>query len=422
MNASRDFTPKCNPSVADDKHMHSRQTCTPTAAFARWLTSCAIACCAAALLLASLRAAAAAAGQITVAGRSLPHHSPAYEATRRVLPNDFRSYESRSFAVLSNEHARWTQVQLGRLEAAHREFHRFTASLALHPAPLRHKLVCVLFHEKRDFVGFAASQDNLSSSWSLGYYSPRTDRIVFYNGQNQENADEFAAKRVIATTIHEAVHQLSFHTGIQTIHVQYPLWINEGLATSFETDCPDRAFGPDHDFPPRRDRFNTLLAEKRLIPLRVLAQLDAMPDDRQETVFTVYNESYAFFSWIARHRKPQLRDYLDLMLKEPPGRPAGQRHLELFEQAFGDADRLQDAWLRDERRQLACTSSPVRRQRWLPSPKLPGSLPATRRTACPSADRLAAAPADVPLLFHLDRQNTSRDPHQHLLTHLGAAP
>ena len=38
------------------------------------------------------------------------------------------------------------------------------------------------------------------------------------------------------------------------------------------------------------------------------------------------------------------------MLKEPPGRPTPQRHLELFKQAFGDVDAVEEAWLRFENR------------------------------------------------------------------------
>jgi hypothetical protein len=292
------------------------------------------------------------------ADQRLTAESTAYKAARRALPGGFRTFETGRYVVFSDEHIPWTQSQLGRLEATYEQFHRFCRSLGMPRPPLRHKLVCVLFREKGDFTRFAVGQDQMNSSWSLGYYSPRHDRIVFYNGEAEEDADEFASKRLIATTIHEAIHQLSFHTGLQTIHVQYPLWINEGLATSFETDSPDEAFGPDHEFPPRRQRFNTLLEDGDLIPLRTFVQLDRMPDSRPETIFTVYNQSYAFFTWLARERKKQLREYLSVMLREPPGRPSPARQLELFEEAFGDVDHVEEAWLAEERRQLAQVPPP----------------------------------------------------------------
>jgi len=92
------------------------------------------------------------------------------------------------------------------------------------------------------------------------------------------------------------------------------------------------------------------LAAERLIPLRSFVGLDRMPDGRRETVHTVYNQAYGLASWLARERPGQLRAYLIAMLKEPPGRPTRQRHLALFEQAFGDVDAVEEAWLRFENR------------------------------------------------------------------------
>jgi len=118
--------------------------------------------------------------------------------------------------------------------------------------------------------------------------------MVFFDVESERGADEFAAARAIATTVHEAVHHLSYHTRIQKAAVQYPLWSGEGLATAFETSTPDKQFGPEYDFPPRRERFDRLLAAERLIPLRSFVGLDRMPDGRRETVHTVYNQAYAF--------------------------------------------------------------------------------------------------------------------------------
>ena len=48
-----------------------------------------------------------------------------------------------------------------------------------------------------------------------------------------------------------------------------------------------------------------------------------------------------------------MRDYLGALKKERPGRPTGQRHLELFEAAFGDVHCLEHKWLRYERARMA---------------------------------------------------------------------
>ena len=118
---------------------------------------------------------------------------------------------------------------------------------------------------------------------------------------------DLADDRATGTTVHEAIHQLMFHTGVQTPHIEYPLWICEGLATAFETDDPDAAFGPDHEYAPRRDRFDLLLGADQLIELRQLVTYARMPDDSDETVQALYHQSYALVTWMSRFRRDELR-------------------------------------------------------------------------------------------------------------------
>ncbi len=279
--------------------------------------------------------------------------SESYEATRELLPKSFRVYDTARFVILSNVGRRRARAQADLLEQTHAEFRRHTERLRLRPLPRRHKLVCVLLRSRSEFLEFASRHE----SWAMGYYSPRNHRTVFYDGAAEPDADPFAQQRSVATTIHEAIHQLHYHTRVQTRYVQYPLWSCEGLATAFETDRSADPFGPDHEFRPRQERFRRLLSEDRLLSLRAFIQLDRMPDSRRETVHIVYNQSYALVSWLARYRRHRLREYLMVMLREPPGRPSPQRHLELFEQAFGDVDVLEQAWLLREKTQLGASAS-----------------------------------------------------------------
>ena len=182
----------------------------------------------------------------------------------------------------------------------------------------------------------------------MGYYSPLNDRIVLYDGRSEVDADEFTDNRTIATTIHEAVHQLHFHTGVMNIHIQYPLWLCEGLATNFESNSTKRDFGPEQDFQPRREHFRSLVDSNKLLPLKSLVQLDALPDTNQQTSFTIYNQSYALVCWLINKRPKEFSNYLMMLRSEPPGRPTGKRHLELFEKAFGDTIKLQKQWLNYE--------------------------------------------------------------------------
>lgn len=297
----------------------------------------------------------------------LERESNRYQAAHAFL-GKFREYESHHYAVLSNAKASWTREQLARLERAHDAFQRHCRSLGLRPLPLRHKLVCVFFKSRDEYARFARSHDRMTVDWVYGYYTPRGDRVMLFDGEREEHADEFAHARAIATTLHEAIHQLHYHTHVQSMYVQYPLWIGEGLATAFETEDPTRTFGPEQEYAPRRRRFENLLERDELLSLSKLVRAERMPQNDVKAVHAFYCESYALVTWLVRNRPRELADYLERMLREPFGRPGADRHVELFEAAFGDIVKLEKAWLRDEERALAdarLTRDPLEEQRLL---------------------------------------------------------
>ena len=332
----------------------------------------------------------------------LQFESPVYRAARNLLPPRFAKTETKRFVVLSDADANWTRTQIERIERAHHQFMRFANRLDLAPLPLEHKLVCVLFARQDDYLKFAGEQDNVKDAWIAGYYSPRHDWIVFYDIRSNSDVKKASAKldrmerdfsswalgavgatnphdepevgalhdavcryhqhfavekqkladfterAVIATTVHEAIHHLMFHTRVQLRTVEYPLWISEGMATAFETDSPNQAFGPDHDFKPRRNEFVRLVREDKLLPLQELVTLTAMPNADPDTISAVYHGSYALVTWMCRHRQSELRKYFNTMQREPTGRSTRERHLVIFESIFGEVERVERAWMRHE--------------------------------------------------------------------------
>ncbi len=304
--------------------------------------------------------------------------SDVYNRTHRLLPDRFLDYETKQFIVISDAAPGWSRQQAHLLDRTHHQFNRFTKRLGIRPRPLRHKLVCVLFQEHRDYRRFAEANDGVTAQWISGYYSPKHDRIVFYNietnpdfaealrvsetAQRMTRAGEGHApagrsrlrdeykKAATATVVHEAVHQLAFHTRIQSPQIQNPLWLSEGLATSFETDRPNMSFGPDYEYDLREEQFTELLEDGKLIALRDLVTYSHMPDNQDDTIAAVYHQSYALVRWMSRFRRSELRRFMNDLRSEVPGRPTPRRHLELFEKTFGDVDRLERAWLRYERK------------------------------------------------------------------------
>ncbi len=297
------------------------------------------------------------------ADEPLPKESRSYRSARSALPARFVETQTQRFVVLSDANPAWTESQAALLEQTYHQFERYFRKLQIAPGSLRHKLVCVLFDRLEDYQQFARTNDGVTAAWISGYYSPRHDRVVFYDieansytetlaswgQQSREALASHQARAVIATTVHEAVHQLIFHTGVQSARIQNPLWISEGLATSFETDRPAETFGPDRDYSVRVRELQRLLEADQLIPLRRLVQYTEMPDDRDETIAAVYHQSYALVTWMTRFRRLELARYIQELREEPSGRPSGARHLEIFESVFGDTDELETKWLRYER-------------------------------------------------------------------------
>jgi len=322
--------------------------------------------------------------------------SEPYRTARALLPDRFAEFETKRFIILSDADVLWTREQAGRLERAHFQFERFVKRMKFDAVPLRHKLVVVLFRDRSDYRRFAQAHDGVSDPRMGGYYAPAADRSAFYDvesspdmlearttldemhnrareldhetrragtdeelnaadreharayrqhvEQETERVEQFAIQATISTTIHEAIHHLFFHTGIQSPHVQHPVWLSEGLATAFETDRPNEAFGPQREYEPRRRRFLKLLEEDRLLPLRELVTI--------AEITTIYNQSYALVTWLYRYRDKDLARFIEGINALPPGRPDESTYLRVFEAAFGDLERLERQWLRDERRQL----------------------------------------------------------------------
>lgn len=334
---------------------------------------------------------------------------PAYEAavdeealrvTADLLGPGFTRHETQHFVILSDAGRDWTLAKAALLERAHHQFFRVMDRMEYAAVPPEHKLHCVLFKEHAMYMTFARAHDGVEAPWVAGYYAGLSNRVVFYDDQTgptfsrafdelsqaERNATEMRSKarqaqrerqpgvaetlaaraeeldrrvglerrrlREQATetsdakTIHEAVHLLAFNCGVQSRARQYPFWLTEGMAVSFETDRPSAAFGPDHPSDAREDEFRDTLRDGRLIDLEALIQLAAPPDRDTDTVDAMYSESYALFTYLYRYERRSLAGFLADVWAEPPGPIAPQRQLELFRARFGAPEAVERRWLR----------------------------------------------------------------------------
>ncbi len=314
------------------------------------------------------------------------------DATADLLGPGFRRYETAHFVILSDCEPGWTRTKASVLERTRQEFYKFARRLGLPVIPHERKLLCVLINDYEQYRRFAREHDHLDASWIAGHYAIDANRIVFYNdmtgpafaralaelerldtqatqlasasdGANTRNASlmlrqnafdvrrridarrrdlaDQASRFATAKTVHEAVHLLSFNTGLQVPSRTYPLWLSEGLASSFETDDPSRAFGPRFPSPAREETFRRLLREDRLVPWHDLIAMINPPTQDDDRVEAVYAQSHVLFSYLARFERDRLASYLLRLASDthaPPQTPDQQARL--FTEVFGPVDQI----------------------------------------------------------------------------------
>ena len=93
-------------------------------------------------------------------------------------------------------------------------------------------MVAVVLNTRGEFDRFLKDYHEYDSE-ILGYYSPRSNRIITYDqtGGRSRSKDWFFNADTI---IHEATHQSAFNTGVHTRFGPVVRWASEGLAMLFE--------------------------------------------------------------------------------------------------------------------------------------------------------------------------------------------
>ena len=90
-------------------------------------------------------------------------------------------------------------------------------------------MVAVVLNTRSEFdrmlKGYYQANPNM-----LGYYSPRSNRIITYDQTKNDRDSIFDTN----TVIHEATHQTAFNRGVHNRFGEYSSWLVEGLACLFE--------------------------------------------------------------------------------------------------------------------------------------------------------------------------------------------
>lgn len=340
------------------------------------------------------------------AGYPPPTDEAAVAATMILLNNRFERVDSAYFVLISDADRNAARERLGVLERTRDQFFRAIQRIGVSVIPPEHKLIVVLFAQHGAYRAFASTHDRVDAEWVAGYYAGLSNRAVFFEDASgptflrasadldeaerrvrqlrdeatnarrarqtdraraladqadraaaelfaeRERLRELVAGTTTAKTVHEAVHLLAFNTGVQSRAVEQPFWLTEGLATSFETDTPHAAFGPDRAGDARSEGLARAISAGALVPLAELVSRADAPAASPSTTEAAYAQARSLFVYLHRTARQSLAGYIDDLLNEPPGRMTDARRRELFERRFGDADRVERRWLIDAERTL----------------------------------------------------------------------
>jgi len=343
--------------------------------------------------------------------RHAPAHPTAYEAVwdlrpdrrpvnRAVMdrlaeqfPEGYHLQITRHHMVVYNTSHHYLDTRLWLLERARTVYYRVLKGAGFPVLPLAERLVVVLFDDHAAYTDYAQRTEHDPKSWTGGYYAARTNRIVLFNSDTAPTTGKYAsaveearnrvqrlrglasgdprhrgrlaaaerelrrvrgqfAAVVTATnrrqTLHEAVHQLAFNSGLQRRGVQYPLWFSEGLATCFESHRPANPFGPAHDNRPRRKLFTQALKRGEAIGLQTFIKTTAA-SDHDDIRQVEYAQAWALFQYLFNHHRQALIDYVVHMRTTPPGPRTDDQRIATFQRFFGDLARIENGYQADIR-------------------------------------------------------------------------
>lgn len=332
--------------------------------------------------------------------KALPVSSAALEDARQTLPDGFDQFETSRFVLLSDTSITRTGHQAELLERAYHQFCRVAREQGWAYEPLRHRLVAVLFNDRDEFLAYAREVDGLGIDGISGYYHPGRDRLVFYAmetdpqvikarqvlqdltsqagelrdgirealgrgdseychrmrsqldrvesilSDRRRKLEQWSSESEMATAIHEAIHQLCFHTRLQSPDVVYPLWLSEGLASSFETTEPDSAFGPDHRDHARIDRVRAWSRDDELVPMEELISIVSMHVLEGEQAEIFYDQSAVLFSWLVAEDPSSVRAFLRRLREDGVRMASPEYMVGVFTECFGEPGSIQRSWLR----------------------------------------------------------------------------
>lgn len=278
-----------------------------------------------------------------------------YENLKEQLSTEFHIHKTAHYVLVYNTsetYARWVGSLYERL---YRAFYNYWKTRGIRLEEPRFALVAIVFNTQQSYLGFAEREIGESARAMLGYYNLQTNRVVSFDltgveGLTQPGSrlnstvlinqvlSQPQAERTVATIVHEAVHQLSYNSGLQTRLADNPLWVSEGMATFFET--PDVKSSTGWGTIGSINYHNLQLFAKYLHNRPADSLTTLITDDSRfqnsDTAGNAYSESWALTYYLLKTKKTEYSDYLKALSQlKPLAEMEPRERVELFKQHFG---------------------------------------------------------------------------------------
>ncbi len=168
------------------------------------------------------------------------------ELAEELLANagaNFAIHQTEHFLVCSDASEIYTSFCGKLLEKVFAEYLDFFKDSELSVKPPGFRLPVLVFRDVSRFRAYARQQHPETDFTDVpGYYSIRDNQVLItaLSGDqslrtNSELLRELRKNmRQVETIVHEAVHQLTYNTGLMVRYADTPLWLSEGLAVYFE--------------------------------------------------------------------------------------------------------------------------------------------------------------------------------------------
>lgn len=201
-------------------------------------------------------------------------------------------------------------------------------------------LVAVVFPDQGKFTDYCQNENVTPLPGLRGYYLQTSNRVALY----ETDADDLDD-----TVIHEAVHQVAFNIGLHRRMSDNPVWMLEGLATTFE---PENFRKPLPSTPLsaklNRSRYVQFRSYMERRPAKSLEEFLRNDDQFKSATLDAYAQAWALTFYLMETRSQQYARYMKVLSSRSPLETyEPETRLEDFRNAFGsNIESLETEFLR----------------------------------------------------------------------------